>query len=314
MKRLVVALPVLALLLGAPRSATARERAFSLSWDTPEECPDRATVERYVDDVLGAADFGPLAVRASGAVSRTADARYAVALELDTGAAQRSRRSLDAANCEAVSRAAALLIALAIRARVAPPPAPPPAPAPALPPPVPEPAPTREHHVRGFIGLLTLADFGAIPEATLGVGVSGGVRWPRLQLESAVGYFSPRSASAASRSDVGARFELGTAGARACPPITVTALWLAPCLGAGVDWVRAPGFGARVTHRPSTWDLIARFGLLGGWDISSIISAHAEVEGVLPLARPEYEIDGVGDVYRRSPVGVRTGLGVQLQF
>jgi hypothetical protein len=311
-KRSVVASAVLALLLGVPRSATASERAFSLSWDAPEECPDATTVERYVDEVLGDANFKPLAVRASGAVSRTSDARYAVALELDTGAAQPSRRSLDAANCEAVSRAAALLIALAIRARVAPPPEPPPPPAP--PPPVPRPEPTREQHVRGFIGLITLADFGAIPGATLGVGVSGGARWPRLQLESSIGYFAPRSASAASRSDVGARFELGSAGARACTPITVTALWVAPCLGAGVDWVRAPGFGARVTHRPSTWDLIARFGLLGGWDISSIISARAEVEGVLPLARPEYEIDGVGDVYRRSAVGVRTGLGVQLQF
>ena len=307
MKRSVVGLAALLLVLAVPRLATASERAFSLSWDAPDECPDAPTVERYVDDVLGDGNFGPLAVRASGVVSRTADARYAVALELDTGAAQPSRRSLDAANCEAVSRAAALLIALAIRARAAPLPRPAPSPAP-------EPVAPRVPRARGFLGLLTLADLGAIPAATLGVGVTFGIRWPWLQLESTVADFAPRSTSPAGRPDVGARFELGAAGARACTPITVTALWLAPCLGAGVDWLRAPGFGARVTHRPSTWDLIARFGLLGGWDISSIISARVEVEGVVPLARPEFEVDGVGDVYRRSPVGVRTALGLQLQF
>jgi len=307
-KRSVVGSVALLLVMGVPRLASASERAFALTWNAPDECPDATTVEQYVDDVLGDANFGPVAVHASGVVSRTADARYAVQLDLDTGAAQPSRRSLDAANCEAVSRAAALLIALAIRARAAPP-SPPPAPSPA-----PEPAPSRVPRARGLLGLLTLADFGAIPAATLGAGITAGVRWPRLQLESTVAYFAPRSTSAPNRADVGARFELGTAGARACTPLTVTAVWLAPCVGAGVDWVRAPGFGARVTRRPSTWDLIARFGLLGGWDISSIISARVEVEGVLPVARPEFEVDGVGDIFRRSPVGVRTGLGLELQF
>jgi hypothetical protein len=307
-KRFVVGSVALLLVISVPRLASASERAFALTWNAPDECPDATTVEQYVDDVLGDANFGPLAVHASGVVSRTAEARYAVQLDLDTGAAQPSRRSLDAADCEAVSRAAALLIALAIRAEAAPP-SPPPVPTPA-----PEPVPTHVPRARGFLGLLTLADFGAIPGATLGAGITAGVRWPRLQLESTVAYFAPRSTSAASRTDVGARFELGTAGARACAPLTVTAVWLAPCVGAGADWVRAPGFGALMTRRPSTWDLIARFGLLGGWDISSIISARVEVEGVLPLARPEFEVDGVGDVFRRSPVGVRTALGLELQF
>lgn len=307
MKRSVVGLAALVLVWGMPRLATASERAFALTWNAPDECPDATTVEQYVDDVLGDAKFAPLAVHASGIVSRTADARYAVAVDLDTGATRPSRRSLDAANCEAVSRAAALLIALAVRARAAPP-----SPAPRPPPPTPE--PTHMPRARGFLGLLTLADFGTVPAATLGVGATGGIRWPRLQLESSIAYFAPRSTNAARRSDVGARFELGTAGARVCAPLTVSALWLAPCLGAGVDWVRAQGFGARLIRQPSTWGLIARAGLLGGWDISSIISARVEVEGVLPLARPQFEVDGVGDVSRRSTVGVRTALGLQLQF
>jgi hypothetical protein len=304
--RFVLALTLLSVVWSAPRQAIAHERAFALTWSAPTECPDAATIEQYVDDVLGGGNFGPLAVRASGSVSRSADARYAVTLELDAGAAQPSRRALEAEDCEAVSRASALLIALAIRARAAPVPEQQPRAAPAAPPPA--------QRVRGFLSVLGEADVGAVPMPTLGLGLAAGVRWPRLLLESSFAYFAPRSTTANGRADVGARFQLMTLGARACAPITVTALWLAPCLGAGFDRVSAPGFGARLTRRPTAWDAIGRLGLLAGWDISSIISVRAEIEGVLPLARPEFEVDGVGDVFRRAPVGVRTGLGLQLQF
>jgi len=233
-------------------------------------------------------------------------------LELDAGAAQPSKRSLDADDCDAVSRAAALLIALAIRAQAAPASPAPPPPPPATPPPPAQAPPARGARV--FLGALGFADVGAIPAATLGIGVAAGVRWPRLRLESSVAYFAPRSKSAVDSSDAGARFDLAAVGARLCIPLTVTMLWLAPCLGAGADQVRAAGFGARLTRSPSTWDLIGRFGLLGGWDISSIISARIEVEGVLPLARPQFEVEGDGDVFRRAPIGVRTAFGLELQF
>jgi hypothetical protein len=305
--RFVLALTLLFIVWSAPRLAVAHERAFALVWSAPTECPDAATIEQYVDDVLGDGNFGPLAVRASGTVSRTTEGRYAVTLELDAGAAQPSRRALDAEDCEAVSRASALLIALAIRARAAPIVPPPP-------PPVAPPAPPPPQRARGFVSVLGEADVGAVPTPTLGLGLAVGARWPRLLLESSFAYFAPRSTTAKGSADVGARFQMMTLGARACAPITVTALWLAPCLGAGVDRVGAPGFGARVTRRPTAWDAVGRFGLLAGWDISSIISARAEIEGVLPLARPEFEVDGVGDVFRRAPVGGRAGLGLQLQF
>jgi hypothetical protein len=304
---LVLALTLLSVVWSAPRLAIAHERAFALTWSAPTECPDAATIEQYVDDVLGAGNFGPLAVRASGTVSRSADARYAVTLELDAGAAQPSRRALEAEDCEAVSRASALLIALAIRARAAPV-------APALQPPITPAAPPPAQRLRGFLSVLGEADVGAVPIPTLGLGLAAGVRWPRLLLESSFAYFAGRSTTANARADVGARFQLISLGARACVPITVTALWLAPCLGVGLDRVSAPGFGARLTRRPIAWDATGRLGLLAGLDISSIISARAEIEGVLPLARPEFEVDGVGDVFRRAPVGVRTGLGLQLQF
>ncbi len=308
MARLVVRFAALLIALAAARAVNASQRAFAVAWSAPAECPDAAAIGQYVDDVLGYADAGPVAVRAVGSVTRSADSIYAVTLDLDAGAAQPSKRSLSGADCESVSRAAALLIGLAVRARVEPPPAP-------LPPPLaPAPAAAPVTHARAFVSLLVLADDGSTPKPTLGVGVAGGVRWSHLRLEPMVGYFAPRSTSIASHPDVGAQFQLATAGARACSPFSADSVWLAPCLGAGVDWLRARGFGARSNRSASSWALVARGGVLAGWDISPIISAHVELEAALPVARPEFMVDGDGDVYRRSPLAARAALGLDVHF
>ncbi len=308
MGRVVGGFTAFLLALGAARSASASERAFAVAWSAPAECPDAAAIAQYVDDVLGGADAGPVAVRAVGVVTRPPDAAYAVTLDLDAGAAQPSKRSLSGPDCESVSRAAALLIGLAVRARVEPPPAPLP------PPPAPPPAPVQTARARPFLTLLALADEGSSPKPTLGIGVAGGMRWPHLRLEPMLGYFAPRSTNVASHPEVGAQFQLATAGARACSPFSADSVWLAPCVGGGVDWLRARGFGARVTRNASSWALVVRAGLLAGWDISPIISAHIELEGVLPLARPEFVVDGDGDVYRRDPLAARAALGVDVHF
>ncbi len=308
MTRLVVCLTAFVIALAAARSAAASERAFAVAWSAPAECPDAVAIAQYVDDVLGGADAGPVAVRAVGVVTRSADASYAVTLDLDAGAAQPSKRSLSGPDCESVSRAAALLIGLAVRARVEPPPAPLP------PPPAPPPPAAPITHARAFMSLLVLADDGSTPKPTLGIGVAGGVRWSHLRLEPMLGYFAPRSTSIALHPGVGAQFQLATAGARACSPFSADSVWLAPCFGAGVDWLRARGFGAHINHTASSLAVIGRAGLLAGWDISPIISARIELEAVMPLARPEFMVDGDGDVYRRSPLAARAALGLDVHF
>jgi hypothetical protein len=85
-------------------------------------------------------------------------------------------------------------------------------------------------------------------------------------------------------------------------------------LGGGVDWIRATGFGARTTRSASTWQAITTAAVLGGWDISPIISLRLEVSGALPLARPEFMVDGVGNVYRRAPLALRSAFGLELHF
>jgi len=315
--RLVLGFSALLLVSSAPRAAQAAERAFAVTWQAPDECPDATAIERYVDQVVGDAAVGPVTVRASGTAQRTADGRYAATLELDLGAAAPSVRTLDGRDCEAVSQAAALVIALAIRAQSAPP-EPPPQPAPEPPPqPAPEPtrvSPTQTSRAQPFLSLGPIADFGSTPAATLGVALSGGLNWAGLRFEPGVAYFAPRQASIADRAALGARFSLATAGARLCVPLSQGGLWLAPCVGGGVDWLRGEGFGARAPRNGNAWSATVRGAALAGWDISSIISTHLELEGVLPLTRPEFQVEGAGFVYRRSSVAVRAAFAVDVHF
>ena len=305
------------LLLLISGRAAASERAYSLTWNAPSDCPDAAALTRYVDQVVGDAAAGPETVRASGGATRTADGRYAATVELDIGGAEPSTRVIDGRDCEAVSQAAALVIALAIRAHAAPPPSPTPA-TPKVPPP--DPAPPAHHAERphGFLALGPVADWGSTPAVTLGFGLSGGVSWLGLRLEPGLAYFAPRSAEVPGRASVGARFSLASAGARVCVPLSRAALWVAPCVGGGVDWVHGEGFGARVPKNGSTWSGVVRTALLAGWDISSILTLRLELEGVLPMTRPEFEVEvapaGSSSVFRRSPLSARAAFGLDVHF
>jgi hypothetical protein len=298
----------------AAGTALARERAFALSWSAPAECPDAAAVEGYVAKDVGPIADGPTVVRARGSVSQSAQGRYTVALELDTGGAHPSSRSLEGGSCEAVSQAAALLVALAIRAQTAPTPAA--VVNRAAPTPAPVAAPPRSHE-RPFASAAVIADLGSLPAPTIGLGVSGGATIAGLRFEPALAYFAARAGSIPGSAELGARLTLGSASARVCEPFPRSELWLAPCVGGGVDWIRARGFGARVPRDASTLDALLTAAALTGWDISPIISARLEIGAVLPLARPEYdvtELNGVSVVSRRAPVALRGNLGLELHF
>ena len=283
-------------------------KAFALSWSAPEECPSAAEVEGYVDRDLGAIAHGRTVVRANGVVSTRSDGRYGVELELDTGAARSSRRELTGVSCAEVSEAAALVVALTIRAEAEP--ATKPAPEPAR---EPEAEPVVNRHARPYLAAALALDVGSLPKPTVGLSLAGGVTFAGLRVEPAIAVYAPQSGDIAGTGE-GAHFVLGAAQLRACAPFPRSELWLAPCLGGGVDLVHASGFGADETRVASTFDAFGTGALLAGWDISPIISARLDVGAVLPLARPSFVVDGQGQVYHRGSVALRSLLGFELHF
>lgn len=292
-------------------AASARaegSKAFALSWSAPGECPREAEVEGYVEHDLGAIAHGRTVVRASGVVSVQSDGRYEVELDLDTGAARSSRRELTGVSCAEVSEAAALVVALTIRAEAEPEPKPAPE---AAREPAPEPAVNR--HVRPYLAAALALDVGSLPKPTVGLALASGVTFGWLRVEPALAFYAPESGDIAGTGE-GAHFVLGAAQLRACAPFPSSALWLAPCVGGGIDLIHASGFGADETRTASTFDAFGTGALLAGWDISPIISARLDVGAVLPLARPSFVVDGQGQVYHRGSVALRSLLGFELHF
>jgi hypothetical protein len=291
-------------------SAAAHAKSFELTWSAPAECPDPAVVAAYVERDLSTTVDGATVVRANGIVTAAADGWYRVALELDTGAVRSSTRELSGASCESVSQAAALLVALAIRAEVEPAPKREPPP-----PPVPQRASSDSNaHARPSLAAGVATDLGTLPKPTVGLSVSGAVMLSGVRFEPSISYLAPQSGTISDRPGVGARFTSANAMLRACVPFPDSRWWLAPCLGGGADWTRAAGFGARIPQKASIVAPIGGASLLGGWDISSIISLRLELGAIVPLARPEFVVKGDGSVYRRSLLALRGGFGLELHF
>ncbi len=291
-------------------AATARAasgESFALSWSAPAECPSEAEVEGFVARDLGAIARGRTVVRASGVVSVRSDGRYGVELELDTGAAASSRRELSGVSCDEVSEAAALVVALTIRAEAEP------AARPEPEQPKEPQRPTVNRHERPYMAAALALDVGSLPKPTVGLALAGGMTFAWLRVEPALAIYAPGSGDIAGTGE-GARFLIGSGQLRACVPFPSSAVWLAPCLGGGVDWVHASGFGADETRSTSTFDAFGTGALLGGWDISPIISARVDVGVVAPLARPTFVVDGEGQVYHRGSVALRSQLGLELHF
>jgi len=290
-------------------SLAAREKAFALSWSAPAECPSEADVASYVEHDLGAIANGRTVVRARGSAISPTEGHYTVELELDTGAATTSRRELSGVSCEEVAQAAALVVALTIRAEAEPESKPTQVP----PRRTPESEPTVNRHARPFLAAALTADVGSLPKPAVGLAVSGGATLGWLRFEPVLAYFAPETAVTADTGE-GAHLSLAAATLRACVPFPDGALWLAPCVGGGVDLVHASGFGADETRSPWTFDAFGTGAVVGGWDISPIISARLELGLVVPLARPDFVVDGGTEVYERSPVAARSMVGLELHF
>jgi hypothetical protein len=120
--------------------ATARAQAASteLSWSAPNACPAEASVQSDVERMLGQplAERRDQKLRVEGTVREDATSRFVVTLRV-TSARGSQRRELSSTDCQKVTEAAVLVIALAIDPTLVPPPS-------SDPPDPIEPAPTPE--------------------------------------------------------------------------------------------------------------------------------------------------------------------------
>jgi hypothetical protein len=200
----------------------------------------------------------------------------------------RGERVLPIDDCSDASRAAALLVALAIENPPLPPAAPPPAtPPPATPPPA---APPRSRPPSPWtVGLGPHLAMGISPEVSAGLGLSLAYSrsfW-RLSLRGA-GF--AKSHHNVAGTQLGGSFQLFTGGAFACGGYPSAPLTFYGCLGGRWDRLNGTGTGADVSSSASTQIGGLAAGVTLEWSLTRRFRLRTEVEAGYPLSGARFRI------------------------
>ena len=115
----------------------------------------------------------------------------------------------------------------------------------------------------------------------------------------------------------GGRFEALGLWGRACGALRVGRFDLGPCLAAEIDRISGVAVGAIIPIKAArSWGA----GLASAqatWAITQRVSVALRIDGVLPLARPSFVLEGARAdvmVHRPALVAVRGALGLEMRF
>jgi hypothetical protein len=300
-------------------------------WDAPAECPDVVEVRALVDQRIGR----PLAAGELAIEGRVeaGDGGYRLELVLARDGVQQSR-VIEASDCAALARVAALVAGLAIdavaiaeqeHATLVPEPAPP----------LPRDEPTREsprdesvagtssQRVRSpaprrrdlqlLLAIVGGIERGAMPGITGGIDAAIGVRGRGFRVELAGTWLGPRR-----REIPGAavNVQLGTVAVRGCPELTLARVSVPLCVGIELGAMRGAGEQAR--------DADTKHGL---WIAPTIgtgvrvgrgrIAFVARGEVAIAAQRPAFDLTGERGpiaVFLPAPVSARLWLGVEFRL
>lgn len=256
---------------GCPSQAAARERLGALGVET------RDTLHVQIGPAAG------------GGLRAT----------IDDGSG--SARVLEARDCDALSDAVLLVVAMSFAE-----PAAPPAPGIAKP---------------GFalgVGGLARVDVATLPDPTLGLGgVAALLKGPlRVELEAA--YDFPQSSSRRAAHG-GGQFGLWSTALRGC--YALLSHWqahapvaLGPCLAAEFGVMRGRAFEATSARtRRALWSALW-FGVTASLRVGSWLRPWLSLELGLPVRRPSFDVAGHGAVYQAGRVVGRGTIGLLVQF
>jgi hypothetical protein len=299
---------------------------LTVSWTAPEGCPAadsvKGQVERQLPIASGGAPSEPVAAR--GVVRRDADGTFSLVLETQAGGLTGSR-TLSARNCEDLTRAGVLVLALMIK-RASPEASETNAELPVASPPkadiAPSPAPVTppdDHRGPPFplaIALDVLLSAGQLPGIAEGAGLrlAAGPRHWAIELRGAA--WLPRQTSSAADSAAGGTFDMIDAGGAACARTDLGRSFAADgCAGAAALWLRGMGFGVPGAVRSADWWAAASVGAALRYRLAARLDARLGGEAwAFPFGRPTFALHQLGTVYTASAVSARLAVGVEFSF
>jgi hypothetical protein len=307
-----------ALLISVGHDASADDAALpksvTLEWTAPAECPTRDEMLDRITSTIGKMDAAQEPVRASAVAVQEPSGEWRGDIELSVFG-QTATRRVHRDSCRAVSDALALLVALVVNPDAAPAIAHEPSPAPEGPPP-PAVAPAVAQRPRGrlIVGASALVDTGMLPSSSYGGELYAGWAQGRVELEIVGAGLSAVNGVLASNPTEGASFWLAHVGGRGCYEVVQTAFNLAPCVGVGSEWIVATGFGSDHPSRATGVLAVSSFGARTIAWLSSRFALRIGAEGVVPLARPSFEISNGGTVFRVPWALFRASGGAEVYF
>jgi hypothetical protein len=303
-RRTIEALAVAAVIAYLATPATAR--AAGLEWVAPSGCSSRQSVLDAVTRALGSrstADVGALRARA---VVESTGRGFRVQLSTPSG-----ERTLDADTCDQLAEAVALILALAVE------------PAPATAQQEERVAPAEKVNEKPVapaararllaLGGGQLADLGTLPGAAVGAEIFAAIRVPPLRIEVAGAFWGTQRQNVGS-TDAGGDLTLLSGVAHGCFLPVLDRFELGGCLGAGVDSMTATAFGPIVASRGAgTWGVLAGEARVG-FSMLPWLAVHAGFGLHVPVTRPSFVIEGVGQVHRPASVSGRQALTLEARF
>jgi hypothetical protein len=296
--------------------------ALTFSWQAPAGCPSRGQVSGEIARLLG----GEIRVPQDGDITARAVVEHGLtwSLAMDTELAGRpGRRSLEAASCQDLANAAALIVALMIDPEAVAAHATTPQPV-AVPPqpmdesPATDPAPeSRPRAVEYLVGIHAAGSYGTLP--SLDVGLGGGIglqgrRW-RAELRGTYGLRRDQKAMAVSPAGSYGQFNFVAAALAACINLGPQGFAFGPCGDAEFGVISAKGVGVSQSLPASTlWSALGA----GGYAAVSLghhLGLPLHVDVLAPLRRSEFVFKNEPNrVFQAPAVGVRVSAGIELRF
>ena len=314
----LASLAVTLVAVGEPSPAQSDGLALHLAWESPAGCPDlaseRAEIRRRVGDLARTTPAEP--VIAQAAIRPDPAGGFRLSLRTKVGDTE-GERVLAGLDCHELSEAAALVIALLINPEAglpAPPQAPPPSPAAA---PLPSPNSRSPAHLPSGLGLglASVWSSGVLPN--FAKGLAARVFYQRGALAAAfeVAGFLPDEQGATVLPQASATFyRLESALVLCATTPSSQRLGAALCLGGSIVRLHGESKGVSAPGQATaTWPeaLLEGAGHLR-------LTAHTRVRLAADLrglgSRPDFDILGLGSIFRPAAHTVRGIVGLDVLF
>jgi hypothetical protein len=320
--------------------------SVDLEWSAPADCPRREDVQARIRKLAGKRKWTALPLRAEAIVVRKDDGRLRLRLVLHAGDMV-GERNIEGSSCSALAGATAVVVALMFRSGGLPPsteqpelsttgeqnpdggttdqPASAPNQAtqepkpsdvsPAKPTPVAKVPKSRSpRRWRGLAQLpLGVVSIGPLPTPSLGVAVAGGASFDQWRfLARGTAWLSQYSAGADEFEPFGARVRRTSLTLFACRSLFASRFEIAPCATVALAHLSARGEGTHIAPRTAqaTW-VTAGLGLHARFHVVSWLSLVLSGDGEIGTSRPEFVVDGVGQVRALGPGAAIFGLGTE---